>query len=170
MWNSALDGLRDSSLSSFFQLNVGKKKFLYYVFSSLFFPQSNTHTKTWSAFVIFYLLLIFLFCSLIYKHINMLNPIHIIFLFFEDIYFCLFIYLWIFWYLFKLQYLQLSERAQLSMKIFSVTKKRKKRELSINSMIFRKCLNVYIKTSYRHFYIFLIISIFWHWRFMLNIF
>jgi hypothetical protein len=101
VWNSALDGLRDSSLSSFFQLYVGKKSFFIFCVFFSFFSQSNTHSKTWSAFVIFYLLLIFLSCSLFYKHINMLNLIHIIFLFFEDIYFCLFIYLWIFFHIFS---------------------------------------------------------------------
>lgn len=99
--NSALDGLRDSSLSSFFQLYVGKKKFLYYVFSSLFSTMKHSHENVKRFRNIFYLFTssVFLSGSLVYKHINMLNPIHIIFLFLKDIYFCLFIYLWIFFYI-----------------------------------------------------------------------
>lgn len=60
--NSALDGLRDSSLSSFFQLYVGKKKFLYYVFSSLFSTMKHSHENVKrfrNIFFIYLLLLVF---------------------------------------------------------------------------------------------------------------
>jgi len=94
VWNSALDGLRDSSLSSFFQLYVGNKKSFYILcvfFSFSTMKHSHENVKRFRN-ILFTSSSCTLSYSLFYKHINMLNRIHIIFLFLEG-HLLLFVYL-----------------------------------------------------------------------------